>query len=166
MTQAQSDYGRIDGKIIDNFFVYYKLIFPSLLKKISWLWFLMALFVDSLINYPILKWTQRRYAKKPITFLDDGLTLIGLFVLLLGWAGIQQLIIEDVKTARRDSMIMTCIMLVIYSLYLFLPTYLVKNPETDYKKSMWLKLIGPLCVIALNYVKDGSISTTTYGSIL
>lgn len=45
------------GKVEHNFFTYYGKIIPKIVGKLSWLWFLLGLFIDSLINYPLLKWT-------------------------------------------------------------------------------------------------------------
>ena len=56
--------------IESNFIKYYFMMLPQLAKKLSWLWFLPALFVDSNINYPLLKWSQRRQAKVPIDHTD------------------------------------------------------------------------------------------------
>ena len=52
----------------------------------SWLWFLLALFIDSMINYPLLKWNQRRYNGHPVTFKEDGLTIVGCVVVHTLWA--------------------------------------------------------------------------------
>jgi hypothetical protein len=49
---------------------YFFAIVPHIYKKLSWLWFLPALFIDSNINYPLLAWSQRRQAGKPFDILD------------------------------------------------------------------------------------------------
>lgn len=54
----------------------------------GWLWFLLALFFDSNINYPLLRWGQRRKKKLNFNFYDDGLAFLGLFAALGAWAGI------------------------------------------------------------------------------
>ena len=50
---------------------------PFFIFKMSWLWFLLALFVDSVVNYPFLKWTQRRQQDLEMTLKDDVLTVGG-----------------------------------------------------------------------------------------
>jgi hypothetical protein len=37
----------------------------------------LALFIDSIVNYPLLKWLQRRKDKKEITLKDDGQIIAG-----------------------------------------------------------------------------------------
>lgn len=57
-TQDYSLFGRYREQEDYNFFHYYgQMVAGKFLLKISWLWFLIALFIDSLINYPLLKWT-------------------------------------------------------------------------------------------------------------
>lgn len=43
--------------IENNYIKYFFLMLPKLIHKLSWLWFLPALFVDSNINYPLLTWS-------------------------------------------------------------------------------------------------------------
>jgi hypothetical protein len=51
-------YNRPDEKNIENdFLVFCVKMWPKLIVKMSWLWFLLALYLDSLVVYPILNWT-------------------------------------------------------------------------------------------------------------
>jgi hypothetical protein len=59
---------------------------PIIYTKLSWLWFLPALFIDSCINYSLLAWTQRRSAGKPIDWKIDAKYLAGLSLAMLVWA--------------------------------------------------------------------------------
>jgi hypothetical protein len=73
--QPYQEYCKVEDKdgnmyIETNFFVYYYKMFPHLGKKLSWLWFLLALFIDSLVNYPLMAWTQRRQKKLPLDKTD------------------------------------------------------------------------------------------------
>ena len=88
LAQHIADYSIMgdDGIPEWNIFKYFILLLPNIIIHMSWLWFLLALFLDSMINYPLLKWTQRRYAGEPITFKEDGLTLIGNLLLHIIWA--------------------------------------------------------------------------------
>lgn len=131
----------------------------------SWLWFLPALFIDSVLNYPILRWTQRRYKEEPITLKDDGLTIGGLGLLLVMWVGFQQVLVGDSRSGREDVYIMTGIMVLVYAAYFTLPHWLVKR-ENGYKYALLLKLIGPVACVAMNFVKDGDNETTQYGFLL
>ena len=57
LTQDFSPYSLLDGKEEWNFVTYYSKMAPFFIFKMSWLWFLLALFVDSVVNYPFLKWS-------------------------------------------------------------------------------------------------------------
>ena len=47
----------LEGKPTNwNFFTYYVDFLPKMHVKLSWLWFLPALFLDSVVNYPLIKW--------------------------------------------------------------------------------------------------------------
>jgi len=57
-TKLTDDQG--NSYVEKDFFKYAIGIFPKLPGKISWLWYLPALFIDSNMNYPLLAWSQRR----------------------------------------------------------------------------------------------------------
>jgi hypothetical protein len=81
LAQDYEDFTRPDGKNIEeNFGVYYVKMWPQLIMKMSWLWFLMALYLDCLVVYPILAWTQRRYKNEPLGFQDAQLVLAQVFI--------------------------------------------------------------------------------------
>ena len=80
---------RCCGLIEWNYSIYYRKMLPQFLFKMSWLWFLLALFIDSLISYPFLKWTQRRKLGKQMNFKDDGLSIVGQIVIYVIWTTIQ-----------------------------------------------------------------------------
>ena len=73
LSQEYAPFHRIDGKIEWNLLKYYIGILPTIYGKLSWLWFLLGLFIDSQVNYPLLVWSQRRKKKLPIEiFGQDG----------------------------------------------------------------------------------------------
>ena len=61
----------------NNYFKYNIEILPHIHKKLSWLWFLPALFIDSNINYPLLVWSQRRKRGEPIDMKNDFMLILG-----------------------------------------------------------------------------------------
>lgn len=63
---------RVDDKIEANFLVYLVKVIPSLPSKLSWLWFLVVLFIVMLLNYPLMAWSQRRKKNIPLNFKEDG----------------------------------------------------------------------------------------------
>lgn len=72
--------------IENNIFVYGKKVAPTLYQKLSWLWYLPALFIDSCINYPLLAWTQRRFAGIPIDWKVDWKYPAGQVLAILVWS--------------------------------------------------------------------------------
>ena len=67
-----------------NFFKYYAKEFGPAVSELSWLWFLLALFINSLVNYPILAWTQRR-ARGIAVDRDDLWYVAGVVVAMGIW---------------------------------------------------------------------------------
>jgi hypothetical protein len=45
---------------------------PKIFSKLSWLWYLPALFIDCILTYPLLAWSIRRAKKIPFNARDDG----------------------------------------------------------------------------------------------
>lgn len=59
---------------------------PTVHLKLSWLWYLPALFIDFMICYPLLRWTVRRSKRIPFDpIVDISIILHQLLVLGL-WA--------------------------------------------------------------------------------
>jgi surface polysaccharide O-acyltransferase-like enzyme len=58
--QTYEDFTRVDGEVQPNYWEYMKAILPTVYLKLSWLWYLPALFIDFLICYPLLRWSIRR----------------------------------------------------------------------------------------------------------
>ena len=85
---AQNDqaFTRVDGKINWNFFSYTWSLLPVLLLKLSWLWFLPAIWIISLITYPLLAFSQRRKKMLPFDYIEDGKIIIGQFIMMAIWS--------------------------------------------------------------------------------
>jgi uncharacterized Tic20 family protein len=61
-------------------------VLPTLPSKLSWLWFLVVLFIVMLLNYPLMAWSQRRKKKMPLDFKQDGKLIFMQVVSLTVWA--------------------------------------------------------------------------------
>ena len=143
-----------------NFFTYYGKFAPKMHVKMSWLWFLPALFLDSVVNYPLIKWTQRRYAKKPYG-TEDVLVILGMLTTLAIWTGIGY--VASMGDDGQDNILLsTLFMIIIYAMYFFLPLIVI-NREDGYKYSNLLKIIGPIATILLNIARDGYNDGQIYG---
>ena len=58
--QQYEDFTRNDGEIENNYWTYMKASLPTIYQKLSWLWYLPALFIDCMLTYPLLRWSIRR----------------------------------------------------------------------------------------------------------
>lgn len=58
--QGYEDFTRPNDEIEPNFFEFMKKTLPTVHTKLSWLWYLPALFIDFMICYPLLRWSVRR----------------------------------------------------------------------------------------------------------
>jgi fucose 4-O-acetylase-like acetyltransferase len=76
MGQEYEDWTRPNGRTEKDFGQFTLLTLPSIFSKLSWLWYLPALFVDCILTYPLLAWSIRRARKIPFNAWDDGNILI------------------------------------------------------------------------------------------
>lgn len=141
------DVNKITDEFEWNIFKFFVILLPNCIIHMSWLWFLLGLFVDSIINYPLLKWTQRRYAGEPITFKDDGLTLLGNLLLHIFWAVFLFVLCGDEFVSSLLPMVI--LLIINQALFHVIPWKLVKNREDGYKYSYYLRVIGALSTSAL-----------------
>jgi len=58
--QTYEDFTRPNDEIETNYWEFTKKTLPSIHLKLSWLWYLPALFIDFMICYPLLRWSVRR----------------------------------------------------------------------------------------------------------
>ena len=57
LSQEYEAWTRVDDKIENNLFEYMWKVIPSVPAKLSWLWFLIVLFVIMILNYPLMAWS-------------------------------------------------------------------------------------------------------------
>jgi hypothetical protein len=139
-----------------NYFKYFIGMLPHVYTKLSWLWFLPALFIDSCINYPLVAWTQRRQRNIPIG-KDDIQYIVGLIVALVIWG------IPNYLGAGGDDTLLPMVFTVGVFFVFHFSVQLLLKLENGYKYSLWIKAVGPLASCALNYYRDGTNVDTIYG---
>jgi len=84
--QPYEDWTRPDGEHIENdYWTYNRLILPNIFAKLSWLWYLPALFIDCILTYPLLAWSVRRSRKIPFNGRDDGNIVFLQLAILVAW---------------------------------------------------------------------------------
>lgn len=56
--QEYESFARPDGVNVEDDYLQFMLkVLPSIIQKISWLWFLLGLFLNCMVLYPLLAWT-------------------------------------------------------------------------------------------------------------
>ena len=69
-----------------NFFKFYPQALGWVPGNLSWLWFLMALYINSIVNYPLMAWTQRRVRGNPFDRAIDLQFASGILMAMVIWA--------------------------------------------------------------------------------
>lgn len=54
-----------NGEIENDYWAFQQKTLPDVPTKLSWLWYLPALFIDIVLTYPLVAWTIRRSRKIP-----------------------------------------------------------------------------------------------------
>jgi hypothetical protein len=104
------DNGKYLGVYLEwNYWKYYKAMFVPAFGKLSWLWFLIALFINSICNYPLLGWIRRRTQKKPLDHWDAAYVL-GLCIVMGCWCAMNIYLPED-KYFDCDPDVNNCILI-------------------------------------------------------
>ena len=131
------------------------------LKKIGYLWFLPALFLNSITAFPLLKWSQRRYAGKPCTFMDDYILILYLAIYFVIWTiGITFILPTELRF--KYNLPSNFILFGTFMCLFFVPHNLVRNRENGYKYSLLLRFISIICTILLCVFHDGSTLDAGY----
>lgn len=134
---------------------------PQFPLKQSWLWFLLALFIDSIVNYPLLKWLQRRKDKKEITLKDDGQIIAGQVIILIVFFAIFMFVMK-VDGGKAQDVFTVLLLILAYTLFYTLPIVVINK---GYTYSNMLKLIGPILCILLSISRNGYNDGPLYGFI-
>jgi len=83
--QEYEDFTRPDGVTEPDYLKFQAKTLPTIFSKLSWLWYLPALFVDCILTYPLLAWTIRRAAKIPFSSRDDVNILLLQVAIFIVW---------------------------------------------------------------------------------
>jgi len=151
--QEYEDFTRPDGEIEENFWVFTQKTLPDVFSKLSWLWYLPALFIDCILTYPLLAWTIRRARKIPWHDRDDGNIILMQIVIFIIWIAVTCLYFDTEKDFGVTYLFPSSITLVC-SFVFFYCIQLAIYAEGCESFALWMKLIGPLSSIALNLWKN------------
>jgi hypothetical protein len=151
--QPYEDWTRPDKKNMENDYLEFQMkSLPNIFSKLSWLWYLPALFIDCLLTYPLLAWSIRRAYKIPFNSRDDGNIVLMQLVILIIWCYPAFYLDTDDRYGER--FLLPSILTLSIVLMLFYAFQLVIHTENGAKYAMMIKVIGPLGSIALNLWKD------------
>ena len=133
-----------------NFFIYWWKILPTVWEKLSWLWFLLALYINSLINYPLICWSSRRHQNIPIDWKVDAWYLGGITFAMIIWSLINSI---GPNGTGPTELIPMCVILLCYFLTIMFIQIPLSTRNPDYY--IIIKLIGPVFCFMLNAYRDG-----------
>lgn len=122
------------------------------MSKLSWLWYLPALFIDCLITYPLLAWTVRRANRIPWNRRDDGNIILMQVVIFVIWL-YPCFYLDTSNNYGTRYLLPSTLTLVCIFIFFYLFQLLISTKNGD-KYAILIKLWGPLSSIALNYWKD------------
>lgn len=83
--QQYEDFTRPDDQIENNYWLFMQKSLPTIHLKLSWLWYLPALFIDCMLTYPLLRWSIRRSKNIPFDPVTDTGIIIHQIVTLAIW---------------------------------------------------------------------------------
>jgi len=120
---------------------------PTIHQKLSWLWYLPALFIDIMLTYPLLRWSIRRAKKIPFEPVTDFGIICHQLVVLALWAAINFFLVtyQDYNTTLLlpSIAVLTTVMFAFYGFQLLI------NQPNGYHYAIWIKLIGPIGSVLL-----------------
>lgn len=150
--QQYEDFTRPDGETENDYWKFQTKTLPTIFSKLSWLWYLPALFIDCMLTYPLLAWSVRRARKIPFNTRDDGniiLLQLGIFLIWL-----YPCFYMDTSMNYGTRYLLPSVLTLMCIFFVFYVFQLLIYTENGDKYAMWLKIIGPLGSIALNYWKN------------
>jgi len=124
---------------------------PTVHLKLSWLWYLPALFIDFIITYPLLRWSIRRSRKIPWDWLTDTLIILLQIITLCLWAIPCYFLVN--KDDYGEIYLMPAILTLTGSFFLYYVLQVFINLEWGYRFAPWIKLLGPISSLCLCFWK-------------
>jgi hypothetical protein len=137
---------------------FYLKTLPSVIVKLSWLWFLLGLFLNCMVLYPLLAWTQRRKAKMP--FGNDDIALIIGQTLSFGSISYLGYVLAG-PIYGPTQFLPSCIIVATY----FAVQYSVLFLNISDKNALHLKWIGPIAAVLLNIYRLNDTGNSLYNFV-
>lgn len=150
--QSYEEFCRPDGKQEDDYWQFQMKTLPTIFSKLSWLWYLPALFIDCMLTYPLLAWTVRRAKKIPFDAKDDGNIIFLQVVIFIIW--LYPCFYLDTSNNYGIRYLLPSCLTLMAIFFIFYTFQLLIYTENGDKYALWIKLVGVCGSIALNYWKD------------
>lgn len=141
--------GRIGDEVIQNPLRYFVRMMAVLPSMMSWLWFLVALFLVAVINYPLVAWTYRRSRQRDFEVVTDG-SLIFLHLALMTGYAFFCLWMVDIDHYGRKFLVPACLIQVISLMLFYGAQFWAAENETV---AFFARFIGPAMCLVLNICK-------------
>ena len=93
---------------VSNFFDFALKTLPSIPTKLSWLWFLIALFGIFVLNYPMIRYLKRRKANEPFSFCEEGHLMV---IHVLSNVGYVWLSVKAAESKQDGHLLMNAILI-------------------------------------------------------
>ena len=124
---------------------------PTVHLKLSWLWYLPALFIDCMLTYPLLRWSIRRSKGIPYDpVVDAGIVLHQIILLGIWMIPNYYLVTKDNYNTEYLIPSIICLGCVMFCFFTF---QLAINRPGGHHYALWIKFVGPLGSIAMNMFK-------------
>mmetsp|Transcript_12709 Transcript_12709/g.21410 ORF Transcript_12709/g.21410 Transcript_12709/m.21410 type:complete len:384 (-) Transcript_12709:73-1224(-) len=133
---------------------------PTIHLKLSWLWYLPALFIDCMLTYPLLRWTIRRSKRIPFDpVVDTGIIVHQIVTLGIWCLPCYFLVTKDNYGAE---LLVPSIMVLGAIMFLFYTFQLLIYTPNGHQYAIWMKFIGPIGSICLNVFKYQTSNQNLY----
>jgi len=159
--QTYEDYTRVDGQeITTDYWEFTRGTLPTIYLKLSWLWYLPALFIDLIICYPLLRWSIRRSRGIPFDPLVDlGIITLQILTLFLWAVPNYYLITTDDYNMKYSIPAVITLCWIFFAFYVL---QLLAARPNGHVFAVWLKLIGPIGSVCLNLWKTQTRNMNLY----
>ena len=150
--QSYEDFTRPDGEIEENYWTFQMKTLPTIGSKLSWLWYLPALFIDCILTYPLLAWSIRRARKIPFDQRDDTNIIFLQLAIFVIWC--YPCFYMDTSYNYGVRYLLPSNLTLFAIIFFFYVVQLSIYTQNGDKNAMIIKVLGPLGSIALNFWKD------------
>ena len=158
--QTYEDFTRPNDEIETNYWDFTKKTLPSIHLKLSWLWYLPALFIDFIICYPLLRWSVRRSKGIKYDPLTDTAIIAHQLVTLAVWGTICYFTVT--KDNYGEIYLVPAVMTLAGVMFAVYSVQLACAGKRGYKYALAIKLIGPIGSICMNFWKVQTKNQSLY----